>query len=49
VLIGRSLLRVAVELHDPVGQQLALVRLDRPLRHRAPPDEGRERQAEDRE
>jgi hypothetical protein len=46
VLLGRSLLLLGVELHDPIGEQLALVRLDRPLRSRAPPDEGREREGE---
>jgi hypothetical protein len=36
VLIGRALLRVPLQLHDPICQVLALVRLDRPLGRRAP-------------
>jgi hypothetical protein len=32
VLLGGLLLRVGVELHDPIGQELALVRPHRPFR-----------------
>src|SRR5262249_26634606 len=39
VLLRLALLRVGVELHDLVGQELALVGFDRPLGHRAAADE----------